>query len=79
MLRSNLVKTDVLKKERKSLGLTYGDMAYKMGYKSKSTYMYIEKGKTVPTLPVMLSISQILGKPIDYLFSLEFKEIDKGG
>jgi Helix-turn-helix. len=54
-------------------------MAYKMGYKSKSTYMYIEKGKTVPTLPVMLSISQILGKPIDYLFSLEFKEIDKGG
>ncbi len=48
MLRNNLVKTDVLKKERQSLGLTYGDMAYKMGYKSKSTICTSKKARLFP-------------------------------
>lgn len=78
MVADGFVRTELLKKARQSLGLTYRDMAEKMGYKSKSTYMYIEKGKTVTSLPVMVKISHILGKPVEYFFSFESKDIDKG-
>jgi DNA-binding XRE family transcriptional regulator len=60
-----------LKEERIKQKLTYDDMAKALGYRSKSTYMYIEKGQTVPTLPIMISISQLLQKPITYFFNLE--------
>lgn len=63
------VKTKQLKSEREKNGYTYEDMARLMGYKSKSTYMYIENGQTVPTLPVMIKISEILNKPIEYFFN----------
>lgn len=76
MDKDNLVRTDLLKAERKRRNLTYKQMAGKLGYKSQSTYMYIEKGRTVPSLPVMLKISRILNKPVDYFFSFESKDIE---
>lgn len=63
-----------LKEERIRQSMTYEDMANALGYRSKSTYMYIEKGQTIPTLPVMISISQILKKPITYFFNLEVQD-----
>lgn len=63
-----------LREERVKQNKTYEDMAKEMGYKSKSTYMYIENGQTVPTLPVMLRIAQILNKPVEYFFSMQVQD-----
>lgn len=65
------VKTEQLRQERKKNGYTYEDMAKLMGYKSRSTYMYIENGQTTPNLPMMIKISKIFNKPIQYFFNLE--------
>lgn len=70
----NLIYTDKLKDEREKRGYSYADMSKLLGYKSPSTYMYIEKGKTTPKLDVMISISKILNKPLDYFFNLEVQE-----
>jgi transcriptional regulator with XRE-family HTH domain len=72
--KTKYVKTDILKEERESRGLTYEDMANLMGYNSKSTYMYIENGTTVPTAPVMIKIANIFEKPVGYFFDLEVQE-----
>ncbi|WP_242825106.1 helix-turn-helix transcriptional regulator [Acetobacterium woodii] len=69
-----LVYSDKLREERKKKGLTYEAMAYKLGYKSKSTYRYIELGKTIPKLNVMTEIASILNKPVGYFFNLEVQE-----
>ena len=69
-----LIYTDRLKKERSKLGYSYEEMANALGYSSKSTYMYIENGKTEPKLSIMLKISTILGKPVGYFFNLKVQE-----
>lgn len=70
----NLIYTDKLKDEREKRGYSYADMSKLLGYKSPSTYMYIEKGKTTPKLDVMISISKILDKPLDYFFNLKVQD-----
>jgi len=75
MPKHDYVKTEVLKTEREKQGFTYEEMAARMGYRSKSTYMYIENGSTVPTLPVMLKIAHILDKPIEYFFKMDVQDI----
>lgn len=69
-----LVYSERIKEERKNKDLSYEDMSKKLGYKSKSTYMYIEKGSTMPKLDVMIEISRILQKPISYFFNLEVQD-----
>lgn len=69
-----LVFTERLKKERKEKGLTYEEMANMLGYKSKSTYRYIELGITIQKLNIVTKISSILEKPISYFFNLEVQE-----
>lgn len=78
-MKTKYVKTDVLKAERESRGLTYEDMASLMGYSSKSTYMYIENGTTTPTAPVMINIANIFKKPIGYFFNLEVQDTQTTG
>lgn len=69
-----LVYTDRIKEAREHMKLTYEEMSKKLGYNSKSTYMYIETGRTVPTLPIMRKISEILGYEVGYFFNLEVRE-----
>lgn len=69
-----LVYTEKLKEERKKKGLSYQEMARRLGYKSKSTYRYIELGQTAPKLKIMTQIASILGKPIGYFFNLEVQD-----
>lgn len=69
-----LIYTDRLKKEREKKGYSYADMSTFLGYKSPSTYMYIEKGRTAPKLDVMIAISNILNKPLEYFFNLGVQE-----
>ena len=78
MNKTKYVKTDILKAERELHGYTYEDMAEKMGYKSKSTYMYIENGQTTLTLPVMIKICQIFKKPLGYFFNIEVQVSQTG-
>lgn len=73
-MNNELVYTDRIKKERELKKMSYQDMANKLNYSSKTTYMYIENGITQPTLQVMRGISKILGKPISYFFNLEVQE-----
>ena len=73
MNKIKYTKTENLKKERANNGYTYENMAKMMGYKSNSTYMYIENGQTVPTLPVMLQISKIFNKPINCFFVTDYQ------
>lgn len=69
-----LVYTEKLKEERKKKGFTYAHMAKQLGYKSRSTYRYIELGVTAPKLSVMTQIAFILDKPLSYFFNLEVQE-----
>lgn len=71
-----LVYTERLREVRKDKNLTYQKMATLLGYKSKSTYRYIELGKTDPKLETMKKISSILEKPIGYFFNIEVREYD---
>ncbi|UYO64379.1 helix-turn-helix transcriptional regulator [Acetobacterium wieringae] len=66
----NLVHTKRLKEEREKKGYSYADMSKLLGYKSPSTYMYIEKGKTIPKLDVIIAISKLFNKPTDYFFKI---------
>lgn len=74
MEQTKYVKTEILKAERKSYGYTYKDMAKKIGYNSPTTYMYIEKGQTIPNLLTMLKIAKVFGKPVSYFFKLDIQE-----
>lgn len=65
-----LVYSEKLKEEREKKGYSYADMSKMLGYKSPSTYMYIENGKTTPKLDKMIQISKIFNKPLDYFFNL---------
>lgn len=69
-----LVFRDRLKQSREQKGLTYEDMAGKLGYRSKSTYMYIETGRTVPTLPIMRKISKFLENEVGYFFNIDVRD-----
>ena len=60
-----------LRAERLKRNLTYEDMADLLGYKSRSTYMYIERGFTEPRLEVMNKIATIFNKPVSYFFNLK--------
>lgn len=63
-----------LREERLKYNYTYEDMANMLGYSSKSTYMYIEKGVTSPKIDVMNSIADIFHKPVQYFFDLKVQE-----
>ncbi|MBC3899706.1 MAG: helix-turn-helix domain-containing protein [Firmicutes bacterium] len=69
-----LVYTEKLKDEREKKGYSYAEMSKLLGYKSPSTYMYIEKGKTTPKLNKMIEISRIFNKPLDYFFNLSVQD-----
>ena len=63
-----------LRAERLKRNLTYEDMADLLGYKSRSTYMYIERGFTEPRLEVMNKIATIFNKPVSYFFNIKVQE-----
>lgn len=67
----NYVKTNALKKERLERGLTYEDMAKKLGYRSKSSYMNIERGLVTPNIITMNKVAEILDKPVQYFFKIK--------
>lgn len=74
MIIINNTKTENIKKERLKKGRSYADMANFLGYKSRTTYMYLEKGMTNPSIDVMNNISKLLGKPVQYFFNLNVQE-----
>ncbi|MDY6065301.1 MAG: helix-turn-helix transcriptional regulator [Finegoldia sp.] len=74
MEKINNTKTEKLKEERIKNGLTYSDMAEKLGYKSKTSYMNIEKGFVNPSIDTMNKISEILKKPVQYFFNLKVQD-----
>ncbi|WP_058990635.1 helix-turn-helix transcriptional regulator [Anaerococcus rubeinfantis] len=63
-----------LREERLNKNYTYEDMSKLLGYKSKSTYMYIERGITMPKLDTMNAIADIFHKPVQYFFDLKVQE-----
>lgn len=63
-----------LREERLKNNYTYEDMAKLLGYSSKSTYMYIERGVTTPKLDTMNSLADIFHKPVQYFFDLKIQE-----
>lgn len=63
-----------LREERLNKDYTYEDMSRLLGYKSKSTYMYIERGITMPKLDTMNAIADIFHKPVQYFFDLKVQE-----
>lgn len=60
-----------LRRERQVRGWTYKDMANFLGYKSPSTYMYIEQGKTKPNLNTMNKLATLFNKPANYFFNIK--------
>ena len=66
-----LVYTERLKEARIKKGYTYQQMANSLGYNSRTTYRYIELGKTKPKLDVMIKVSELLDQPIEYFFKLK--------
>lgn len=59
-----------LRHARKAAGLTQGDMARLLGYKSKAQYCMLERGQRRVTVDVALRISRILNKSVEELFNV---------
>ncbi len=53
---------------RKSKGLTQDEMARKLGYKGKSGYCQLEKGKVRMSLETAQKIADILGEDVVSIF-----------
>ena len=68
MKENNGVYTERLRKARKEINISFRKMAELLGYKSPSSYMYIERGEVQPTIETMNKISKILGNPVNYFF-----------
>lgn len=63
----NKMKIEKLQDLRKIKGYTQEQMAHKLGYKDKSSYCHIEKGKVKITLDVLIRICKILEVDINDL------------
>lgn len=74
MKDNNGIYTERLKAERKINNISFRSMASMLGYNSPSSYMYIEKGESQPTIEIMNKISIILKRPVDYFFKLNVQE-----
>jgi len=57
-----------LKAARKAAGLTQGQMAHLLGYRSKAQYCMLERGQRRVTVETAFRIASILNKPIEELF-----------
>ena len=53
-----------LRAAREEMGLTQGDMAKALGYKSKSHYCMIESGQRGVSVEIALAIADILQRPL---------------
>lgn len=62
--------TNRIKVERAELDYTQEDLAKKMGV-SRQTINSIEKNRYVPSTVLALRLSEIFGKPVNDIFSLE--------
>jgi len=51
---------EMIKKRREEKGITLEKMAHKLGYKSKSSYYYLETGETKIKFEHLKQITQIL-------------------
>ncbi|CAK7002853.1 helix-turn-helix transcriptional regulator [Tissierella sp.] len=74
MKDNNGVFTERLKDARKINRISFRKMAKMLGYKSPSSYMYIERGDVQPTIETINKISEILGQPVEYFFKLNVQE-----
>ena len=70
MKDNNGIYTERLRKARENQAISLRAMAKLLGYKSPSSYMYIEKGEVQPNIDTMNKISKILGKSVEYFFKL---------
>lgn len=61
------MQTEKLKMLRKNKGYTQEEMAKMLGYKDKSSYCHIEKGKVKITLDLAIKICRILETDINEL------------
>ena len=57
-----------LKAARKAAGLTQGQIASLLGYRSKGQYCMLERGQRRITIEMAFRIASILNKPIEELF-----------
>lgn len=71
---NNNIYTDRLKESRESKNISFREMARLLGYRSPSSYMYIEKGDVQPTIETMNKVSNILEKPVEYFFKLNVQD-----
>lgn len=65
------INIEALRIERLKKKITLRNMAKLLGFKSAASYYNIEKGKIYPKINVMIDISKILEKPVDYFFYQE--------
>ncbi len=70
---SRYVNTEELKRCRQKKKLNYKNMAEKLGFKSEISYYNIEVGIVEPKITQMISISEILEKPIQKFFNLKLQ------
>ncbi len=59
---------------REELGLTQEALAKKVDV-TRQTILFMEKGKYNPSLRLAYKVAQVLGKPIEEVFSFEDEEM----
>lgn len=64
---------NTIKVERAILDMTQEDLAQKIGV-SRQTINSIEKNRYVPSTVLALKLSQLFGKPVNTIFSLEITD-----
>ncbi|MDQ6418703.1 helix-turn-helix transcriptional regulator [Paenibacillus sp. LHD-117] len=60
-----------LRAAREQKGLTQGQVAEYLGYKSKSQYCMVENGQRGVSIGTAIALSNLLEKPIEHLFGAE--------
>lgn len=73
-MNKSYVETEKLRIERLKKNLTLKNMANLLGFKSAATYYNIEKGKTNPKVSILVNISNILEKPVEYFLQTKFNK-----
>lgn len=67
---SEYVKTENIKRARKEKHIQVNEIIKKMGLASRVSYYNLESGIVEPRISQMIILSEILDKPMSYLFNI---------
>jgi len=75
-MNEQIILKNRVKELRARLDLRQSDLAREIGV-TRQTILAIEKGRLNPSINIALKAARVLREPVDYIFYLENRELDK--